>query len=99
MPDIRESTAASLADSLSHPDAFGVWNEIRPQLKFVEKPARYLGGEWNSVVKELDTVTTRICLAFPDLYEIGMSHLGYKILYKLLNRMDGVWAERCFAPW
>src|SRR6266487_2986984 len=78
---------------------FAVWNEIRPHLKFVQKPGRYIGGEWNEVIKDEASVTTRICLAFPDLYEIGMSHLGYKILYAILNRMEGVWAERAFAPW
>ena len=84
---------------MQHPDAYGVWNEIRPHLKFVQKPSRYIGGEWNAVMKDDAAVTSRICLAFPDLYEIGMSHLGYKILYGLLNNMEGVWAERCFAPW
>jgi radical SAM family uncharacterized protein/radical SAM-linked protein len=78
---------------------FSIWNEIRPHLKFVQKPGRYIGGEWNEIRKEEKDVTTRICLAFPDLYEIGMSHLGFKILYAILNRMEGVWAERAFAPW
>lgn len=99
MPDIAFPAAISLSESLQHPDAYGVWNEIRPHLKFVQKPSRYIGGEWNAVMKDDAAVTSRICLAFPDLYEIGMSHLGYKILYGLLNNMEGVWAERCFAPW
>ncbi len=99
MPDISRASAETLAALTAEPDAFAVWNEIRPHLKFVEKPMRYIGGEWNEVRKDPRAVTSRICLAFPDLYEIGMSHLGYKILYKILNRMEGVWAERCFAPW
>ncbi len=68
-------------------------------LPLVEKPTRYLGGEWNSVSKDPATVETSIALAFPDLYEIGMSHLGFRILYALLNDLPGVAAERCFMPW
>lgn len=63
----------------------------------VEKPTRYIGGEWNSVEKAEAEV--RIALAFPDVYEIGMSHLGFRILYALLNRSEGVAAERVFMPW
>ena len=63
----------------------------------VEKPARYIGGEYNMQVKaEADL---RFALCFPDVYEIGMSHLGSRILYNVLNGMDGVCCERCFAPW
>lgn len=65
----------------------------------VEKPARYVGGEWNAVHKPPSEVTTRIALCFPDAYEIGMSHLGLKILYSLLNKRPGWAAERVFAPW
>jgi len=65
----------------------------------VGKPVRYLGGEYQSVCKELHTVDARVCLAFPDVYEIGMSHLGTKILYSLLNRDPRIAAERCFTPW
>ncbi|MCI0409462.1 MAG: TIGR03960 family B12-binding radical SAM protein, partial [Acidobacteria bacterium] len=65
----------------------------------VQKPARYIGGEWNSVVKDLSTVDIRMALAFPDSYELGMSHLGLRILYSLLNSRPGVWAERVFCPW
>jgi len=63
----------------------------------VEKPARYIGGEWNSIVKERADV--RFALLFPDVYEIGMSHLGSRILYHILNEEDGVACERAFAPW
>ncbi len=63
----------------------------------VEKPARYIGGEWNSVVKEKADV--RFALLFPDVYEIGMSHLGSRILYHVLNGEDGIACERAYAPW
>ena len=63
----------------------------------VEKPARYLGGEMGSVVKP--QAELRIALAFPDVYEVGMSHLGLKILYRILNDLEGVAAERVYAPW
>src|SRR5262249_11817772 len=68
-------------------------------LPAVEKPARYVGGEWNAVSKPADEIRTRIALCFPDTYEIGMSHLGLKILYSLLNKFDGWQAERVYAPW
>ena len=72
--------------------------EIEKILPFVQKPARYTGGEPGSVVKDKSDVDVRFGFCFPDLYEIGMSHLGMKILYGLLNEMPGVWCERCFAP-
>jgi radical SAM family uncharacterized protein len=65
----------------------------------VEKPGRYIGGEWNEVRKRPGRARTRVALAFPDVYEIGMSYLGQKILYALLNRDRDVAAERVFAPW
>ena len=68
-------------------------------LKNVQKPARYSGGEFNSVVKDKAKVDTRIAFCFPDTYEIGMSHLGLRILYGLLNERENVWCERAFAPW
>jgi radical SAM family uncharacterized protein/radical SAM-linked protein len=68
-------------------------------LPTVEKPARYVGGEWNHISKDPSSVTTRIALCFPDTYEIGMSHLGLKILYALLNKREDWWAERVYAPW
>ena len=67
-------------------------------LKLVQKPARYTGGEINSVVKNKDDVFVRFAFCFPDLYEVGMSHLGMKILYSLLNKDPEVWCERVFAP-
>ena len=65
----------------------------------VQKPSRYVGGEYNQVRKDPATVRARVCLAFPDAYEIGMSHLGSKILYSLLNRTPAIACERIFAPW
>lgn len=65
----------------------------------VQKPARYLGGEVGSVVKDWSTVRARVCLAFPDVYDIGMSHLGFKILYDILNKDPRTLAERAYAPW
>ncbi len=66
--------------------------------RMVEKPARYTGGELNSIVKKKEDVKVRFAFCFPDLYEVGMSHLGMKILYSLLNKDDEVWCERVFAP-
>ena len=65
----------------------------------VQKPARYVGGEYNAVLKDKAQVDTRIAFCFPDTYEIGMSNLGMRILYGVMNGMDGVWCERVFAPW
>src|SRR5687768_8815422 len=65
----------------------------------VTKPARYLGGEYQSVQKDPETVDARVVLAFPDVYDIGMSHLGTKILYSLLNKHPRIACERAFTPW
>ena len=65
----------------------------------VGKPARYIGGEWNSVIKDYKDIKCKIVLAFPDVYEVGMSHLGLKILYSLLNDRRDIACERVFAPW
>jgi radical SAM family uncharacterized protein/radical SAM-linked protein len=65
----------------------------------VKKPSQYLGGEQGEVQKDWEAVAGRMCLAFPDLYEIGMSHLGYKILYGILNKHPKLLAERAYAPW
>ena len=72
--------------------------KIEKILPFVQKPARYTGGEPGCIVKDKAHTNVRFAFCFPDMYEIGMSHLGMKILYGLLNEMDGVWCERCFAP-
>lgn len=65
----------------------------------VEKPARYIGGEFNSYNKDKDKVDIRYAFCFPDVYEVGMSHLGTKILYHLMNEREDTFCERCFAPW
>jgi radical SAM family uncharacterized protein len=65
----------------------------------VQKPARYTGGEYNEIIKDKAQVDTRFAFCFPDTYEIGMSNLGMRILYGIMNEMEGVWCERCFAPW
>ena len=65
----------------------------------IEKPARYIGGEVNSVMKDPEKVKTRFAMCFPDVYEIGMSHLGIQILYDMFNSWDDVWCERVYSPW
>lgn len=72
--------------------------EVEKILQYVQKPARYVGGELNSVIKDPDKVDIRYAFCFPDIYEIGMSHLGMKILYGLVNDRDDSWCERVFAP-
>ena len=68
-------------------------------LPTVQKPARYTGGEFNEIKKNKEDVRVRVAFCFPDTYEIGMSNLGMRILYGVMNQMDGVWCERVFAPW
>ena len=68
-------------------------------LRRVQKPARYTGGEPNSVVKDKNAVALRYAFCFPDTYEVGMSHLGLKLLYGLMNEREDIWCERCFEPW
>ena len=65
----------------------------------VQKPARYVGGEYNEIKKDKKDVELRVAFCFPDTYEIGMSNLGFRILYGIMNNMPGVWCERVFAPW
>lgn len=65
----------------------------------IEKPARYIGGEINSVVKKASDVAIRMAMCFPDVYEIGMSHLGIQILYDMFNQYEDVWCERVYSPW
>lgn len=68
-------------------------------LPTVQKPARYTGGEWGQIKKDLKDVRVRVAFCFPDTYEIGMSNVGMRILYGVMNRMEGVWCERVFHPW
>src|SRR5436309_2132457 len=72
------------------------YEEILPT---VERPTRYIGGEWNQVVKNHADARVTVALCYPDLYEIGMSHLGFRILYALLNHREEFAAERAFCPW
>ncbi len=65
----------------------------------IDKPARYIGNELNSIIKDKNDVDIRFVMCFPDVYEIGMSHLGIQILYDMLNRRDDVWCERLYSPW
>lgn len=73
-------------------------NKIEQLLLSVQKPARYIGGEQGSVMKNKDEISVRFAFCFPDSYDIGMSHLGMKILYSLINSIDDYWCERVFAP-
>src|SRR3954453_13786890 len=75
---------------------------LHPYAEFVhpvDNPARYLGGEYGAIREDWNATDARVCLAFPDVYDIGMSHLGFKILYKILNDHPRTLGERCYAPW
>lgn len=74
-------------------------NKLERILPNVQKPARYVGGEYGQTLKDKAAVDLRVAFCFPDTYEIGMSNLGMRILYAVMNQMDGVWCERVFAPW
>jgi radical SAM family uncharacterized protein len=74
-------------------------NRLEHILPTVQKPGRYVGGEYNSVVKDWEATPTRVCLAFPDIYDLGMSNLGLAILYDVLNALPDVLAERAYLPW
>ncbi len=74
-------------------------DKLRRILPTAQKPARYTGGEWGEIRKEKENVRVRVAFCFPDTYEIGMSNLGMRILYGVMNEMDGIWCERVFAPW
>lgn len=73
--------------------------QLRRILPKVQKPARYVGGEYREIIKNPSEVSVRVAFCFPDTYEIGMSNLGMRILYDVMNRMPQVWCERVFAPW
>ena len=73
--------------------------QIKRILPTVQKPARYTGGEWGEIQKNSEKVDVRVAFCFPDTYEIGMSNVGMRILYGVMNQMEGVWCERVFAPW
>ena len=84
------------SESLNNPSGLALSDEI---LLTIEKPARYIGNEVNMVKKNPKEVDVRFCMCFPDVYEIGMSHLGIQILYDMFNKMDGVYCERVYSPW
>lgn len=65
----------------------------------IDKPARYIGGEVNAVMKDPEKVDVRFAMCFPDVYEIGMSHLGIQILYHMFNERPDLWCERVYSPW
>jgi radical SAM family uncharacterized protein/radical SAM-linked protein len=88
---VPQSTGSTMSEPREHPYA-----EL---LRRVKKPSRYVGGEHGEIRKDWDGVSCRMCLAFPDVYEVGMSHLGFKILYSLLNAQPDLLAERAYAPW
>lgn len=73
-------------------------DKIEKHLLEVQKPSRYIGGEVGSVIKDKSGIDVRFAFCFPDTYDIGMSHLGMKILYSLINERSNYWCERCFAP-
>ena len=73
--------------------------KLKQILSKVQKPSRYTGGEYNQIVKDKNEVNVRVALCFPDTYEIGMSNLGIRILYGVLNNINDIWCERVFAPW
>ena len=74
-------------------------DQLHRILPTVQKPARYVGGEYGQIIKDKAGVDLRVAFCFPDTYEIGMSNIGMRILYGIMNNMDGVWCERVFAPW
>ena len=74
-------------------------DKVEDILPFVMKPGRYFGGEWGSVIKDPAKIRGRLCLVFPDVYEVGMSHTGHQVIYNAVNSTDDFAAERCYAPW
>ena len=76
-----------------------MYKEFEKHLLEIQKPGRYTGGELNSIIKDKNKVDVRFAFCFPDTYEIGMSHLGMKILYSQFNSREDIWCERVFAPW
>lgn len=74
-------------------------DQLERILPLVEKPGRYVGGEYNSIVKDWDEIPTKVALVFPDIYDIGLSNLGLQILYEIINQQDNLLAERAYSPW
>src|SRR5690606_15230877 len=76
-----------------------ILEHLPKMLARVDKPARYIGGEFNTTLKPDEDIDVRLALAFPDVYDIGMSYHGFKIFYEKINRIDGYQCERAFSPW
>ncbi len=93
------SVSVIMGEETAGKDICMINSKLERILQRVQKPGRYVGGELNSVVKEKTDVDVRFAFCFPDTYEIGMSHLGIKILYSLFNEQPYIWCERVFAPW
>ncbi len=90
---------ASVRQLREHDEEIVSWKELRRHLNKVTKPARYTGGELNAVRKDPSSVSVRFALVFPDVYEVGMSHLGSQIIYHVLNSRDDTACERAYSPW
>ena len=76
-----------------------IWHKLEKHLPFVNSPSQYIGGEWNSIQKDPSSVKVQVAIAFPDVYKIGMAHLGMQIFYGQLNERSDTLCERVFAPW
>ena len=96
---LQRQLNAITIDLIINKEGFTMTELIQRVLPAVQKPARYTGGEYNEIKKDLSDVRVRVAFCFPDTYEIGMSNVGMRILYGVMNEMDGVWCERVFAPW
>ncbi len=83
----------------THPMPDHIMHTLERVLLSVQKPGRYVGGEYNSVVKDWDAVSFRVAMAFPDIYDLGMSNLGLMILYGIINDQPDMFADRVFSPW
>lgn len=99
MAHTQPHTSSATPQPANVPEAAQGSHPYTHLLEGILKPARYLGGESGERRKDWASVECRVCLAFPDLYDIGMSHLGYRILYKILNDHPAMVAERCYTPW
>lgn len=95
-PDVSASALAAAARQL---DAESLWLRVERALPRVQKPARYTGGEWGAYERPWESAQVRWALLFPDVYEVGMSYLGFRILYQLLNEREDALADRVYSPW
>ena len=97
----RKNVFCYVADYLTNSEGGTILQVKIPDslLLSVQKPARYIGGEVNTIHKDLSQIDTHFCFCFPDVYDVGMCHMGLQILYHDINQYEGVYCERCFAPW